>query len=86
MVVTWIIAGLMVFGGIAAAEGPVHWGYEGEEGPENWAELTPDYALCETGMEQSPVNIPADAPVNPADLGYNYQPSAVNIFNNGHTI
>lgn len=68
------------------ADGPVHWTYEGEEGPEHWGDLSKDYELCKTGLEQSPVDIPADAPVNPGNITFNYQPSALNILNNGHTI
>ncbi len=34
-----------------------HWGYEGVEGPEHWAMLDPSYMECETGREQSPINI-----------------------------
>jgi carbonic anhydrase len=37
-------------------------------------------------MEQSPVDIPATAPVNPSGLRFDYQPSALNIVNNGHSI
>ncbi len=81
-----LVVGLAVLTPVVLAEGPVHWTYEGPEGPEHWGELSPDYALCSTGAEQSPIDIPAGAPVNPAGLGYNYQPSAVNIFNNGHTV
>jgi carbonic anhydrase len=85
-VVLGLLFGLMAFGGIAGAAGPVHWTYEGAEGPEHWGALSPDYALCSTGTEQSPINIPAGTLLNPADLVQNYKPSAVNIFNNGHTI
>jgi carbonic anhydrase len=81
-----LVIGLMAFSGTAAASGPVHWGYEGEEGPEHWGELSPDFAACSEGMQQSPIDIPATAPVNPADIVFNYQPTALNIVNNGHTI
>lgn len=82
-----LIGGLLVaLVSTAAASDPVHWGYEGEEGPDHWGELSPDFALCSTGTEQSPVDIPDGAALNSADLMYNYQPSAVNILNNGHTI
>ncbi len=70
----------------AVASGTVHWGYEGEVGPEHWGDLSPDFAACAQGEEQSPVDIAATAPVNPPGLGFNYQPSSLNIFNNGHTI
>ena len=51
------------------ASDPVHWGYEGEVGPEHWGDLSPDYAACSQGVEQSPVDIPATAPVNPQAWG-----------------
>jgi len=71
---------------VAAASGPVHWSYEGEAGPEHWGELSHDFAACSEGKEQSPIDVPGTATVNPADLTFNYQPTAVNILNNGHTI
>lgn len=63
-----------------------HWGYEGEVGPEHWGELNPDWALCSTGEEQSPVDIPASAALNPDDILFGYDPSQLTIVNNGHTI
>ena len=64
----------------------VHWSYEGEGGPENWGSLEPEYAACSAGLEQSPVDIPADTPIYPDDVGYAYAETAVNIVNNGHAI
>jgi carbonic anhydrase len=90
---TWVLllvfgfmVGTMVLTGPVAAQEPVHWTYEGAEGPEHWGELSPDFALCSTGVEQTPIDIPSTASVNPADIEFNYQPTALNIFNNGHTI
>ena len=83
--ITAVILSLIVAGGVLAAS-EVHWSYEGDTGPEHWGELSPDFAACAQGVEQSPVDIPASAPVNPANIGFKYQPSAVNIFNNGHTV
>lgn len=86
MVMVGLMAALMVFSTSALASDPVHWSYEGEAGPAHWGELSPDFALCGAGAAQSPIDIPADATLNPADLGFAYQPSAVNIVNNGHTV
>lgn len=33
------------------------WGYSGDGGPENWGELSDDYAACAEGREQSPVDV-----------------------------
>jgi carbonic anhydrase len=64
----------------------VHWTYEGAEGPEYWATLSPDYAVCGSGTSQSPIDIADPAPEDLANITFNYQPSAINILNNGHTI
>ena len=80
------VALALVAFGVALAQEAVHWSYEGESGPEHWGDLSPDFAACAKGVEQSPIDIPAGAPLNPADIAFSYQPSAVNIFNNGHTV
>jgi carbonic anhydrase len=71
---------------VALASEGAPWSYTGATGPEFWGSLSPDYALCASGLEQSPVDIPAGAPVNTADLGFAYKPSPLEIENNGHTI
>jgi len=63
-----------------------HFSYEGETAPEFWGELDPEWSACSEGMSQSPIDIPADAPVNADDVEYAYGDSAVNIVNNGHAI
>lgn len=85
-----VLLGLMLIIGPLAqpllADGPVHWSYEGEEGPDHWGDLSHDFELCKMGQQQSPVDIPADAATNPGDIAFNYQPSALTLLNNGHTI
>ncbi|HLL40670.1 MAG TPA: carbonic anhydrase family protein [Rubrobacteraceae bacterium] len=69
--------------GVAFAE-EAEWGYEGEIGPAYWGELSSDYATCATGTEQSPVDIPSSAPTDPANLRFDYQPTELNVVNDGH--
>ena len=64
----------------------VHWTYEGEEGPEHWGEINPDYAACGTGKSQSPIDVKAAEGDDLTNISFNYQPSEVNILNNGHTV
>ncbi|MEZ4671869.1 MAG: carbonic anhydrase family protein [Anaerolineae bacterium] len=65
---------------------PPHWTYEGEEGPSHWGELDANYELCSTGRAQSPINVTGGLTGNLVDIGFNYVSSALNIFNNGHTV
>ncbi|MFN8476066.1 MAG: carbonic anhydrase family protein [Anaerolineae bacterium] len=86
LVLTLLLLLCLALAPAAFADGPPHWTYEGPEGPEFWGSLSPDYALCSTGKQQSPVDIPSSAALNPADLKFDYKPSPLNVLNNGHTI
>jgi len=64
-----------------------HWGYEGAEGPDHWARLDPSYMICETGRQQSPINIVmARHGEGQENLTFHYQPTPLTLRNNGHTI
>ncbi|MBS0323936.1 MAG: carbonic anhydrase family protein [Proteobacteria bacterium] len=65
---------------------PVHWSYEGEGGPANWARLRPDYATCDSGKRQSPIDIRDTIRVDQEPLRFDYKPTRFSIVNNGHTI
>jgi carbonic anhydrase len=70
----------------APADHTVHWSYEGEEGPEHWAELSPANAACGSGAAQSPIDLANATEADLANITFDYQPSNINILNNGHTI
>jgi len=63
-----------------------HWSYEGETGPAFWGTLQPDYVLCSTGTNQSPIDIIAPTMKDIADIQFDYQTSLVVVTNNGHTV
>ncbi|HJQ14512.1 MAG TPA: carbonic anhydrase family protein [Anaerolineales bacterium] len=65
---------------------PPHWTYEGEEGPSHWGELDESYATCRVGKSQSPIDVENPSTQDLANISFHYQPSAVNILNNGHTV
>ena len=71
---------------IYAAGADPHWGYEGDEGPEHWAELSSKYALCRDGKNQSPVDLVADFRVDLPELVFEYHGTPIHETNNGHTI
>ena len=69
-----------------AEEHGLHWSYEGDGGPAKWGELSPEYALCGTGKEQSPIdlrNAIASALPDPAPA---WKSIPLKVINNGHTI
>jgi len=72
-----------------------HWGYEGDEGPLQWADLSPEFAICRDGKEQSPIDISGAVAVEGAGLerrlgetvlSVRQRATVMDIVNNGHTI
>ena len=64
----------------------VHWSYEGETGPEHWAQIVAD---CDCGgKSQSPIDISGElVDKDFVELQLDYQSdSTLDIVNNGHTI
>jgi len=64
----------------------VHWGYEGENGPAEWGALSAEYILCAEGKQQSPIDIAGGSIQDLPEITFHYQPTELNILNNGHTI
>lgn len=63
-----------------------HWSYVGDNGPDAWGELKPEYALCRTGQLQSPIDIRGGFVVDQSPIGFDYRPSGMSVVDNGHTI
>jgi carbonic anhydrase len=56
------------------------WSFEGVTGPDHWSELSPDNALCQFGIEQSPVDLVDAAKVGPARaLLLDYRPVTARV-------
>src|SRR5690606_34171476 len=84
-----LLAGLFLSGAVSLAqedehgEGdkPIHWTYEGEAGPDHWGDLSPDFALCSTGLAESPIDITGTTALNLSDIAFDYTETAIRIFN-----
>ncbi len=63
-----------------------HWSYEGDTAPEHWGKLKPEYALCASGMRQSPIDIRDGFRVDLEPIQFRYRPSEFRVVDNGHTI
>ncbi|MCY3797275.1 MAG: carbonic anhydrase family protein [Chloroflexi bacterium] len=64
----------------------IQWGYEGDGGPSEWAELAPEFSICGEGKAQSPIDIRDAVEAALVDIAFHYGETANNIVNNGHTI
>ena len=80
------LALLLSIPALALAGPQTHWGYEGNEGPEQWAALAPAFAVCASGRNQSPIDLHGfiDSDLPPIEL--HYAPAGHDEINNGHTI
>ncbi len=63
-----------------------HWTYEGKEGPGNWGKLSSEFATCETGRNQSPINIDLTIHAALKELKTLQRFPGKEIVNNGHTV
>ena len=64
----------------------VCWGYEAENGPDLWEQLSPEYGLCGAGIHQSPIDLVNPTPTKLSVITFNYQAAPLNIRNTGNTI
>ncbi|MBR8834918.1 MAG: carbonic anhydrase family protein [Stigonema ocellatum SAG 48.90 = DSM 106950] len=64
----------------------VHWGYMVESGSENWGNLSPEFQLCKTGIQQSPIDLHLAIAAELSPIEIDYKESPLHIVNNGHTI
>lgn len=80
------LAALVLIAGAAQGGHAVHWGYLGEEGPDSWGELSPDYATCASGRNQSPVDLKGFIEAELPPLTLEYRKDGAEVINNGHTI
>ncbi|MDW6004884.1 carbonic anhydrase [Vibrio mangrovi] len=69
-----------LFSGMAQAS---EWGYEGENGPEHWGHVA---KICETGKNQSPINVTNTIKSDVKPLAIQYQGQVTALTNNGHTL
>ena len=69
-----------------AADHATHWSYDGAGGPNEWAQLKPEFAACSSGKRQSPIDIREGIKVALDPVSFDYQAAAFRVLDNGHTI
>lgn len=77
---------LLASNAMASGDAEVHWGYAGENGPDQWGKLKPEFSVCSTGKSQSPVNLTGFIKASLKPINIAYQTGGNEVINNGHTI
>jgi carbonic anhydrase len=62
------------------------WSYQGATNPNNWSKITRDFATCELGVDQSPIDITGAVKGQPVQIAFNYKSSPLVAIDNGHSI
>lgn len=64
-----------------------NWGYNNNNGPDKWADLSDDYKVCGSGELQSPINLKWTKPqANTRKIEFDYKDAPLQVADNGHTI
>ncbi len=62
------------------------WSYEGDSAPEHWASLQREFAVCGSGVRQSPVDLSDAIEVDLAPINFKQQPGPFRVQDNGRSI
>lgn len=62
------------------------WTYDGEDGPENWGSLSPEFVQCIDGTAQSPIDISDATELDLVEIAFDYDETPLTVTNNGHAI
>ncbi|MFZ0136825.1 MAG: carbonic anhydrase family protein [Candidatus Sulfotelmatobacter sp.] len=80
-------AALLLLPAGARAQWKTPWAYEGPTGAEHWSALDPTYTACNTGKEQSPIDIQSAEKADLPALRFDSRSGPLKyLLNNGHTI
>jgi carbonic anhydrase len=72
---------------VAQEHHPEHtWDYGESQGPSHWGKLRPEFATCNNGHSQSPIDIRNPQKAGLPPIQFDYKPSPLHIIDNGHTV
>ena len=77
------IISLMAILSACGGEAPVEWDYTGPGAHEHWASLSPDFAACANGEQQSPIDITGYQAGGPGPISFSYTTAEATLRNDG---
>src|SRR3974390_3138879 len=81
-----VVLAFILSASLSYAQEQQHWSYEGATGPGHWGDLSPDYSVCKTGQEQSPIDIVNTVTEKLQPIEFHYLQSPLKLIDNGHTV
>lgn len=86
-----VVVAVVVLAAILAPAGRAQWrtpwAYDGARGPGHWSDLDPEYAACDTGKAQSPIDIRQTVKAAVPAIRFEYKSGPLKyLINNGKTI
>lgn len=63
-----------------------HWSYSGATGPEKWGSMAKEFALCDQGQRQSPIDIRKTVKADLPAIQFDYKNIPLSIVDNGHSV
>lgn len=82
-----VLGSFVVFSSpVSAGEETPEWSYGGETNPTRWGELSEEFAACEVGRDQSPIDLNEAVASTPSNISFNYASVPLVVVNNGHTV
>jgi carbonic anhydrase len=83
----WLVSAAALAPSVSSAQWRTHWTYEGTTGATHWSKLDPDYAICNAGKEQSPIDIRGAEKARLPALRFESRSGPLKyLVNNGYTI
>ena len=87
MTVAGLISAAILTPAVSSAQWRTHWTYDGATGAPHWSRLDPDYALCNAGKEQSPIDIRRTEKADLPALRFESKSAPLKgLVNNGYTV
>ena len=80
------IISLMTILSACGGKAPVEWGYTSPGAPERWASLSPDFAACASGKQQSPIDITDYQAGGPGPTFFSYGSAEATLHNDGRQV
>jgi carbonic anhydrase len=84
-IIVLVVSCLLPLPAVAKALTP-QWSYEGATNPTRWGKITREFAACEIGADQSPIDIRGAVAGKPMPIAFNYKSSPLTLTNNGRSI